>query len=150
MTNFERTANWLAACGKRPGDDGNLTVQVGCHIEEFAEFLAAIRVTSSVAGDEIRLQLTASLTTLAHILKQRSGAVHIPPGKAVDVLDALCDMEVTGNGVAYMAGMNKLGADQAVLASNESKLIDGKPVILAGGKIGKPEGWKPPDLSKFV
>jgi hypothetical protein len=60
------------------------------------------------------------------------------------------DIEVTGNGVAYLAGFDKCEADQAVLASNEAKLIDGKPVILPGGKIGKPEGWKAPDLARFV
>jgi hypothetical protein len=59
-------------------------------------------------------------------------------------------MEVTGNGVAYLAGFDKDGADQAVLASNEAKLVDGKPVILEGGKIGKPAGWTPPDLTPFV
>jgi hypothetical protein len=37
-----------------------------------------------------------------------------------------------------------------VLASNEAKLVDGKPVILEGGKIGKPENWKAPDLRGFV
>ena len=58
--------------------------------------------------------------------------------------------EVTGNGVAYLAGFDKRGADQAVLASNDAKLVDGKPVIMPGGKIGKPEGWKAPDLSGFV
>jgi len=37
-----------------------------------------------------------------------------------------------------------------VLDSNDAKLVDGKPVILPGGKIGKPEGWKAPNLSMFV
>lgn len=68
----------------------------------------------------------------------------------IEALDALCDSEVTGNGVAYLAGFDKQGADMAVLASNDAKLIDGKPVILPGGKIGKPDGWKAPDLSGFV
>ena len=54
------------------------------------------------------------------------------------------------NGIAFLAGFDKDGADQAVLASNDAKLVDGKPVLLEGGKIGKPEGWKPPDLSAYV
>jgi len=36
------------------------------------------------------------------------------------------------------------------LQSNDNKLVNGKPVILEGGKIGKPRGWKPPDLSPYV
>ena len=62
----------------------------------------------------------------------------------------MCDREVTGNGVAFLAGMDKDGADQAVLAANDAKLVDGKPVILPGGKIGKPAGWTPPNLAPFV
>jgi len=41
-------------------------------------------------------------------------------------------------------------ADQAVLESNEAKLVDGEPIILEGGKIGKPDGWTAPDLSEFI
>lgn len=68
----------------------------------------------------------------------------------VEALDALCDREVTGNGVAFLAGMDKDGADKAVLDSNDAKLVDGKPVILPDGKIGKPPGWTPPNLAPFV
>jgi hypothetical protein len=52
--------------------------------------------------------------------------------------------------VAYLADFDKEGADEAVLASNEAKLVDGKPVILEGGKIGKPPHWVAPDLAGFV
>jgi hypothetical protein len=62
----------------------------------------------------------------------------------------LCDVEVTLNGVAYLAGFDKDGADQEVLASNESKLENGKAVILEGGKIGKGKSYKAPDLRGFV
>lgn len=74
----------------------------------------------------------------------------INPSDRIEALDALCDSEVTGNGVAYLAGFDKRGADLAVLASNDAKLVDGKPVILPGGKIGKPPNWQAPDLSGFV
>jgi predicted HAD superfamily Cof-like phosphohydrolase len=64
--------------------------------------------------------------------------------------DALCDREITGNGAAHLCGFKKDEADQAVLASNDAKLVNGKPVLRAGGKIGKPDDWAPPDLSAFV
>jgi len=83
-------------------------------------------------------------------LKKREQFVYIPTHLRVEALDALCDTEVTGNGVAYMAGFKKVAADELVLASNDAKLVDGKPVILEGGKIGKPEGWKAPDLRELV
>ena len=44
--NFDRTAKWLENCGKEPGVEAHSSVQIGCHLEEFAEFLRAIRVNS--------------------------------------------------------------------------------------------------------
>ena len=90
------------------------------------------------------------LNALALKLKTGGVIAYIPEHLREDCLDALCDAEVTGNGIAYLAQMDKDEADDAVLTSNEAKLVDGKPVILPGGKIGKPEGWKPPNLKTYV
>lgn len=148
MTNYQRTADWLKACGKEP-DQENLSVQIGCHLEEFCELLGTLRSDNEGYGKLIE-RTKADLEWFAVKLKKREQFVYIPIHLRTDALDALCDAEVTGNGVAYMAGFDKPGADLAVLASNDAKLVDGKPVILDGGKIGKPEGWKPPDLRSFV
>jgi len=148
VTNYERTAGWLKACGKEPGQE-NLSLQTGCHIEEFCEFLRTLRTDSE--GYAKLLERTCNdLEWFGSKLKRREQFVYIPTHLRADALDALCDTEVTGNGVAYMAGFNKPLADQAVMNSNDAKLVGGKPVILDGGKIGKPEGWKPPDLRAFV
>lgn len=147
-TNFERTKAWLIACGKEPTPE-NLSVQVGCHIEEFCELLARLR-TDSEGYAKLLDRTRLDLEWFASKLKRREQAVYIPTHMRTDALDALCDAEVTGNGVAYLAGFDKPNADQAVLASNDAKLVDGKPVILEGGKIGKPSGWKAPNLRPFV
>jgi predicted HAD superfamily Cof-like phosphohydrolase len=148
MTNYERTATWLKACGKEPSPE-NLSVQTGCHIEEFCEFLKTLR-TDSEGYAKLIERTRLDMEWFAVKLKKREQFVYIPTHLRVDALDALCDTEVTGNGVAYMAGFDKPSADLAVLDSNDAKLVDGKPVILEGGKIGKPEGWKPPSLREFV
>jgi predicted HAD superfamily Cof-like phosphohydrolase len=148
MTNFERTAAWLEACGKEPGQE-NLSVQIGCHLEEICEFMGTLRTDSEGYGKLLE-RTRVDLEWFAKKLKTRDQFVYIPTHLRVDALDALCDTDVTGNGVAYMAGFAKKGADEAVLASNEAKLVDGKPVILEGGKIGKPPGWKAPVLREFV
>lgn len=148
ISNFYRTAYWLKACGKEPEIE-NLSVQIGCHLEEFCEFLGALRSDSEGYGKLLERTRT-DLEWFAGKLKRREQFVYIPTHLRVDALDALCDIEVTGNGVACLAGMDKPGADRAVLDSNDAKLVDGKPVILEGGKIGKPPGWKPPDLRGFV
>lgn len=148
MTNYQRTKDWLAACGKEPSAE-NLSVQIGCHMEETLEFFSTLDFSTSHEDQTMRVVI-ANLSSLSRMLKTRIAHTRIRASEREAALDALCDSEVTGNGVAYLAGFDKDGADAAVLASNDAKLVDGKPVILPGGKIGKPEGWKPPDLSPFV
>ena len=148
LTNFPRTAQWLHACGKTPSVQ-HLSTQIGCHFEEFVELLNCIELDS---GDD-RGSLSVLADELAYIAKGiKSGQVlaTIPGELREQALDAFCDGEVTGNGVCYLAGFRKDEADQAVLQANDNKLVDGRPVILPGGKIGKPAGWKPADLSEFV
>jgi predicted HAD superfamily Cof-like phosphohydrolase len=148
MSNFQRTADWLAACGKEPGEE-NASLQIGCQIEEVVEFMRTLRCPND--GYAKLIERTCSdLEWFAGKLKRREQFVYIPTHLRAEALDALCDIEVTGNGVAYMAGFDKPSADLVVLASNDAKLIDGKPVILPGGKIGKPEGWRAPNLTPFV
>lgn len=141
--NFLRVAQWLTTAGKEVGNPKHIGVQVGCMLEEVAEFLEQLNIAD---GDVEEAYLY--LTNVARRLKQRRGEVefHDP----VKALDALCDIDVTINGVAFLAGWNKLQADLAVLNANDDKFVDGKPVFLDGGKIGKREGWEAPDLTPFV
>lgn len=135
-------------CGKEPSPE-NLSVQIGCHIEEVVEFMSTLDLQGLMVAHEIKDALQ-SLSYLGSLAKSRTKVIGFKDGARTEALDALCDAEVTGNGVAYLAGFNKPLADWTVLAANDAKLVDGKPVILEGGKIGKPEGWKPPDLSAYV
>lgn len=148
--NFKRTAEWLRACGKAPGDEQALSTQIGVVIEEVAELIGALSANTLV-GHERLLDVRVALHNLSRMLldKTDTRAIILPQSRTA-VLDALCDIEVTINGVAYLAGMDKPGADAAVLASNDAKLVNGKPVIQPGGKIGKPEGWVAPDLTPFA
>lgn len=148
MTNYQRTKNWLIACGKEPSPE-NLSVQLGVHIEEFCELLACLR-TDSEGYAKLLDRTRLDLEWFASKLKRREQFVYIPIHLRVDALDALCDGDVTGNGVSYLAGFDKDAADNEVLSSNESKLEDGKAVILEGGKIGKGNSYKAPNLRGFV
>jgi hypothetical protein len=148
-SNFQRTADWLAACGKEPGNEHHLATQVGCHLEELCEFLDELIITGSSADNDSLMLASTRLKGLAHRLKQGSTGIRIKD--RVNALDALCDSEVTGNGVAFLARMNKLEGDRRVLFSNESKLnADGTAVILPGGKIGKSDRYVKPHLADLV
>lgn len=148
-SNYQRTADWLYACGKVPGHAGDLSVQIGVDLEETAELLRCLRV-SKEGWSRLLERLAIDLESLGKELKKGDLIAHFPAHLRTEVLDAICDREVTGNGVAYLAGFDKDGADQEVLTSNESKLVDGKAVILDGGKIGKGVSYKAPNLRGFV
>lgn len=151
FSNFQRTANWLRNCGKESNklNTEAISVQIGCHIEEVCELLDNLSV-SKEGYARLLQRCVIDLNALALKLKTGGVIAYIPEHLREDCLDALCDAEVTGNGIAYLAKMDKEAADDAVLTSNEAKLVDGKPVILPGGKIGKPEGWQPPNLKPYV
>lgn len=149
-TNFHRTAEWLHACGKERGNAQHLSVQMGCDAEEIAEWFDCVRVSDD-DWDEVRRRIVRDLDSLGNAMKIGKITGHIPVHLRVKALDALCDRDVTGNGNAYLANMDKESADIAVLDSNDSKLNeDGTAVILEGGKIGKAPGYRPPDLKPFA
>ena len=141
--NFLRVAEWLTRASKEVGNREHIAVQTGCMLEEVAEFLneLAVEEFDSLDSAVVHLQL------LARYLKRGGEMVIANPVKA---LDALCDIDVTINGVAFLAGWNKCLADLAVLNANDDKFVNGQPVFLPGGKIGKREGWEAPDLTPFV
>jgi hypothetical protein len=149
-SNYERTADWLYACGKVPRHAGDLSVQIGVDLEEQAELLKCLRV-SKEGWARLLERVVIDLESLGKELKRGDLVAHFPAHLRTEVLDAICDREVTGNGVAYLAGFDKDGADQEVLASNESKLENGKAVFVEGTtKIGKGKDYKAPDLRGFV
>ena len=150
ITNFQRTADWLAACNKTPCNATHLSVAIGVHLEEICELLQTIRIHEDNSTAHALRQSIFALAYVSTELKAGRNTAYIPEQLRVPALDALCDSEVTGNGVAYLAGFSKPEADRRVLAANDDKLIDGKPVILPGGKIGKRDGWTAPNLEDLV
>jgi hypothetical protein len=146
---FARTAMWLAAAGREVGNKEHLSAQVGCHIEEFVEFIRELSLTSSTGITIAGLQEVAfHLEACAEVLKRGLATVEIHDRAAA--LDALCDMDVTGNGVAYLAGFKKPAGDWRTIESNYSKFVDGQAVFSEGGKIQKGPNFQPADYSDLV
>ena len=55
---------------------------------------------------------------------------------------------VCGTAASYGIPLDKVFAE--VHKSNMAKLVDGKPVRRADGKILKPDGWRPPDIKSIL
>jgi len=55
---------------------------------------------------------------------------------------------VCGTAVSYGIPLDRVFDE--VHRSNMAKLVDGKPVRRADGKILKPDGWKPPNINKVL
>ena len=55
---------------------------------------------------------------------------------------------VCGTAASYGIPLDRVFDE--VHKSNMAKLVDGKPVRRADGKILKPDGWKPPDIKSVL
>lgn len=144
MSEFQQCLLWHRTARPNPTNE-NLAVQLGCHLEEVAEMLdAIISVAQEGPTPSAHTPVVLYLTALASDLKQGRRVI----GKVMrkELLDALADQIVTTVGIAYCASMDLEEAFSRVNKSNFSKFVEGNPVFLPGGKIGKGPGYRPPDL----
>lgn len=128
-------------------DDKAFNVQLGCHFEEIAEMVQALTFHTeghSALPGEMTILIT-NLNLFAERLK--SGAVVATINNRGEFLDSLADQIVTATGVGHCAKMQITEAVRRVNTSNWTKYVDGKPVFNQHGKITKPDGYVPPDLS---
>jgi len=68
----------------------------------------------------------------------------------VEVADALADIIYIVCGTAVSYGIPLDDIFEEVHASNMAKLVDGKVLRRADGKIQKPEGWEPPNIERIL
>jgi len=65
----------------------------------------------------------------------------------VGIADALADIIYIALGTAVSYGIPLDKVFEEVHRSNMAKLVDGKVLRRADGKVQKPEGWTPPDIA---
>ena len=68
----------------------------------------------------------------------------------VEIADALADIIYIACGTAVSYGIPLDDVFESVHASNMAKLVDGKVIRRADGKVQKPEGWQPPDIKRIL
>ena len=76
----------------------------------------------------------------------------VDAGDEIEVLDALVDILVVTIGAGHSMGANMEGAWNEVMRTNFAKIDPetGKVRKREDGKVLKPEGWQPPQLSGFL
>ena len=144
---YSSVIGWFKTARPEPTIE-NLMTQIGCHLEEVKEMLTTlghyglaedVKVISTLYKGKHKPFLT-SLTSLLHDKNRR-----------IALADDLCDQVVTATGVGVWAGFDMQGALESVNQSNYSKFDDeGNPVYKEGGKIGKGDNYREPDLEPYV
>ena len=73
-------------------------------------------------------------------------------GDRVEQLDALIDILVVTIGAIHSMGADAEGAWNEVMRTNFAKIdpATGKVTKRSDGKVLKPQGWQPPELSQFL
>lgn len=138
----------------------NVALYIGLQCEELAEKLEVLNSfwVEPNAGRELFLphvfHMLKDLSTCFKrgTLDARVEACLDRPELRVGFLDADLDLAWVSIGAALAMGANVEGGFAEVNRSNQAKInpATGQMLKDENGKVMKPEGWKPPDLTPFV
>ena len=147
MTDIASITLWHRRARPQPTDK-DFNIQLGCHIEEFAEMLDAITGDDTKTANALS-QLKYAAVRVADGLKD--GTYMVFDDDRVALLDSLCDQVVTAIGTAYCAHMDIDQGVSIVNTSNWSKFDDqGQPLRDENGKIKKGPRYSQPHLDECV
>lgn len=144
MDELKRALEWHKQAVPNPTIE-SACVQIGCHYEEVAEMAQAtndidlLHESGHVAG-EYKLKKKPYMLTIYELNSDDRNKI----------LGLLCKQIVTAAGVAHSLGFDLIDALKELNDTNYSKLIDGKAVLDANGKIDKPASYNPPQLERFI
>jgi predicted HAD superfamily Cof-like phosphohydrolase len=85
-------------------------------------------------------------------LNQNLDRIGYLPVDKVETLDALIDIMVVTVGALQSLGVDAEGAWKEVMSTNFAKIdsLTGRVRKREDGKVMKPIGWQPPELSKYI
>jgi len=146
---MKNTKQWFEAAVPNPTAK-NLEVQLGVHLEEVVEMMAAFIIEKASGASFGEWEDTfQELNIVATMLKE--GKLNIVNLDADAVLDGITDQQVTAIGIGHMLGMDTTGALAEVDRSNFSKFgKDGQPIFDENGKIKKGPHYVKPNLEPFL
>jgi predicted HAD superfamily Cof-like phosphohydrolase len=117
-------------------------------LEEFNEAFEIPHSESPTLGEkelgELRIRL------LEEEVQEYADAVR--DGDLLEILDALGDIAYILAGSVLNHGLKHVIDDafKEIHRSNMAKLVNGKVLKRADGKVAKPDDWTPPDLMQFL
>lgn len=146
---MKNTKQWFEAAVPNPTAK-NLEVQLGVHLEEVVEMMAAFIIEKASGASFGEWEDTfQELNIVATMLKE--GKLKVANLDADAVLDGITDQQVTAIGIGHMLGMDTTGALAEVDRSNFSKFgKDGQPIFDENGKIKKGPHYVKPNLEPFL
>ena len=133
------------------------------HHNQVAEFMRAgnqpVRTTPTIPDSQEAWgranQLFSEITEYKEAMKRCGQAQHIHDerearGAIIELADALGDMVYVIHGTAHTYGIDLDAVLTEIHRSNMTKVVSGRVVKDAAGKIQKPEGYEPPDLRTAI
>lgn len=146
---IEKIKDWHQRACPMP-DNRNFAVQLGCHFEEIAEMVCALKFkfgSDLIPGEGTQLEMM--LTHVANDLK--SGRISAEIANRIEFADSIADQIVTATGAGYRAGINVPRAVEIVNTSNWSKFDDdNRPIFNKDGKVSKGPRYRAPDLTECL
>ena len=117
-------------------------------LEEFNEAFEIPHSYSPTVGEEDLGELRIRL--LEEEVEEYAEAVR--NGDLLEILDALGDIAYILAGSVLNHGLQFVIDDafKEIHRSNMAKLVNGKVLKRADGKVAKPDDWTPPDLKQFL
>ena len=141
MDELKRAVEWHKQAVPNPTDK-NKCIALGVHFEEIAEMFESL----GMSHQEHDMHLLANLFKSCDVVAM---SVAMSANKTW-LADSIFDQNVTSCGISNAYEFNHIGGLGEVNDSNYSKFVNGKAVFDKNGKIDKPEGYRKPDLARFI
>lgn len=109
--------------GFEPGNESALNKHVGGYLMEFSNVIRSISIESRTGLTSSAMQeLAAHLEAAASCLLEDIAVVKIYD--RVPFLGSLCNIEMLGNSICYLTGMDKTEADARMIEASLNQAID--------------------------
>lgn len=149
----ERVAYFMHSCGQDLDEHkpDQVSLYIGLIAEELRGVVSALAERGGALDDislrNLRSDTIPALDYLAGLGKRGALSDMVASADQAELLYGFIDCAIVSLGAAISSSPDAESAVEEVLAANDAKVSGG---LDENGKIQKPAGWVPPDLSGFV